>query len=321
LQNKPADFCILNGGVVIVCATADVDEKTKQVLLGQPSIINGSQTRGELARYFEYCAAAGLAAHEVFVKFEIIVSDDRDLKAEISIARNFQNDVAKLSIAGRRGQLIDLEARLQESRPELKLRQKETDRSDDYTDTEKVLQVCTALTPTELWPKPKEKDDPIKVYTYSMKSKCLREFQEIHRRANSPTPEEVVSGEATAARELYKYYIDIAPQALELYERWKKHSGFEGTRLRSLERENGTIIDVPDGIVFPIIASLSAFVRKVDGEWTYAPPAKFNDTDIIKAAKGQYMNAAGSNPWIMGKSRAVYSSLFQITNIYKDLSN
>ena len=122
------------------------------------------------------------------------------------------------------------------------------------------------------------------------------------------------------AKELYQYYIDIAPQALELYERWKKHPGFEGTRLRSLEREAGTIVDVPDGIIFPIIASLSAFVAKKNGRWSYIPPDKFNDRDIIKAAKGQYMNAAGSNPWIMGKSRAVYSSLFQITNIYRDLS-
>lgn len=320
LENKPEDFCILNGGIVIVAAAAEVDEKTKHVALVSPSIINGSQTRGELDRYYQYCKANGITPHDVSVKFEIIVSDDTDLKAEISISRNFQNDVARISIAGRRGQLDELELRLQEARPELKLRKSETERSDDFADTEKVLQVCTALMPSQLWPKPKEKDDPIKVYTYSMKSKCLREFQDIHRRANSPTAEEVESGDAEEAKELYQYYLDIAPQALELYERWKKHSGFEGSRLRSLERDNGSIVDVPDGIVFPIIASLSAFVRKVGGKWTYCPPQKFNDADIIKAAKGQYMNAAGSNPWIMGKSKAVYSSLFQITNIYKDLS-
>ena len=107
---------------------------------------------------------------------------------------------------------------------------------------------------------------------------------------------------------------------MELYERWKQHQGFKGTGLRSIGREGNAIVDVPDGIVFPIVASLSAFVKKEDGRWTYCPPAKFHDADIIKAAKGQYMNTANSNPWNMGKSRAVYSSLFQITNIYKDLS-
>ncbi|MEO6361391.1 MAG: AIPR family protein [Sphingomicrobium sp.] len=320
LDNKPADFSILNGGIVIVAVAADVDEKTKQVTLVAPSIINGSQTRGELARYYEHCTTNGITPHPVSVKFEIIVSDDSDLKAEISIARNFQNDVARLSIAGRRGQLDELEERLQAARPELKLRKSETERSDDFADTEKVLQVCTALMPTELWPKSKEKEDPIKVYTYSMKSKCLREFQDIHRRAKNPTAEEKIKGDAASARQLYDYYLDMAPQALELYERWKKHQGFKGTGLRSIGREGNTVIDVPDGIVFPIIASLSAFVRKKEGHWGYFPPAKFHDADIIKAAKGQYINTVNSNPWNMGKSRAVYSSLFQITNIYKDLS-
>jgi hypothetical protein len=320
LENKPEDFSILNGGVVIVAAAAEVDEKEKRVTLLAPSIINGSQTRGELSRYFEHCKEMGITPHPVSVKFEIVVSDDDDLKAEISIARNFQNDVARLSIAGRRGQLDELEGRLQEARPELKLRKSETHRSDDFADTEKVLQVATALMPTELWPKPKEKDDPVKVYTYSMKSKCLREFQDIHRKAKSATAEEQSNGEQAKAAELYNYYLDIAPQALELYERWKQHQGFKGTGLRSITREGNDIVDVPDGIVFPIIASLSAFVRKKEGRWTYCPPVKFHDADIIKAAKGQYMNTANSNPWNMGKSRAVYSSLFQITNIYKDLS-
>lgn len=320
LENKPQDFCILNGGIAIVATSAEVDEKNKTVTLGDPSIINGSQTRGELQRYDAYCKEYGIDPYEVHVKFELIVTSDPDLKAEVSISRNFQNDVARLSIAGRRGQLDELEERLQEARPGLKLRKSETDRSEDFADTEKVLQVATALMPVEIWPKPKEKDDPIKVYTYSMKSKCLREFQDIHRRAHNPTSDEITNGSAEKAMELYRYYLEIAPTALELYERWKTHQGFRGSGLRAIERDGREIKDVPDGIVFPIIASLSAFVRLIDGVWTYSPPEKFDDLDIIKAAKGQYMNTAGSNPWNMGKSRAVYSSLFQITNIYKDLS-
>lgn len=320
LENNPADFCILNGGVVVVASAAEVDEKEKEVQLLNPSIINGSQTRGELLRYHNYCKEFGQSPYPVFVKFEIIVSDDEDLKAEISIARNFQNDVARLSIAGRRGQLDELEQRLQEADPELKLRKSETERSEDFVDTEKVLQVCTALMPFEIWPKSKERDDPVKVYTYSMKSKCLREFQEIHRKAKSPTAEEIEDGNAAKAQEVYAYYLDIAPAALSLYKLWKAHQGFRGTGLRSIERDGSEIKDVPDGIIFPILSSLSAFVKKVDGRWSYAPPPKFDDADIIKAAKGQYMNTAGSNPWNMGKSRAVYSSLYQITNIYKDLS-
>lgn len=322
LENRPESFSILNGGIVIVAKDVEVDEKAKLVVVDNPSIINGSQTRGELVRYYQHCAGLGIAPHQLFVKFELIVSEDEDLKAEISISRNFQNDVARLSIAGRRGQLDELEHRLQTVYPSLQLRKSETERSADYADTEKVLQVCTALIPSEIWPKRKEKDDPIKVYTYSMKSKCLREFQDIYRKAKQPTTEEHESGEFDRAAELYKYYLDIAPAALELYTKWKSHQGFRGTGLRSIERDGTTIVDVPDGMIFPVLAALSAFVRKADdGRWTYAPPERFHDADIIKAAKAQYMNTAGSNPWNMGKSRAVYSSLFQITNIYRDLSD
>ena len=112
----------------------------------------------------------------------------------------------------------------------------------------------------------------------------------------------------------------MAPLALELYKKWKKHPGFAGTGLRAIERDGRQIIDVPDGIVFPILASLSAFARKVRGKWQIVPPATFSDVEIIHAAKAQYMNVAHSNPWNMGKNQAIYSSLFQITNIYRKLS-
>lgn len=310
LENQPAEFVVLNSGITVVAQDIDVDEKAKNVTLVLPSIINGSQTRGEIAHYLNtYRDSEHL--FPVSCKFEIVVTDDDALIAEVSIARNFQNDVATLSIVGRKGILDELETRLQNEITDLKLRKSETERSEDYHDTEKLLQVITALIPSELWPKHKEKDDPRKVYTYSMKAKCLKEFQDVFERAKN--------GDKTAA-ELYEFYIDIAPAAYRLYEKWKKHNGFIGTGLRAIEREGRQVTDVPDGIVFPILASLSAFARKRNGKWQISPPALFKDEEIIHAAKAQYMNVAHSNPWIMGKNQAIYSSLFQITNIYKRLT-
>lgn len=236
--------------------------------------------------------------------------------AEVSIARNFQNDVAKLSIVGRKGLLDEIEKRLQQELPFIHLRKSETQRSEDYYETEKLLQVITALIPAELWPKPKEKQDPKKVYTYSMKAKCLKEFQKIHEASDDPT-----SPGHKEAKELSKFYLDIAPEAFKLYSKWKKHPGFQGTGLRSIEREGREVVDVPDGIIFPIIASLSAFALKIAGRWVLLPPKMFTDTEIIQAAKAQYMNVAHSNPWNMGKNQAIYSSLFQITNIYRKLAS
>jgi hypothetical protein len=67
--------------------------------LESPSIINGSQTRGELKRYLEEMKGTDLTIPNVF--YQIIITTDDELVAEISIARNFQNDVKPISIAGR----------------------------------------------------------------------------------------------------------------------------------------------------------------------------------------------------------------------------
>ena len=53
----------------------------------------------------------------------------------------------------------ELEERLQKADPEITLRKSETQRSDNYYGTEKLLQVITALIPAELWPKPEEMAD------------------------------------------------------------------------------------------------------------------------------------------------------------------
>ncbi len=316
LQNHPEDFSILNGGIVIVARDVEIDEKTKIAHLKKPSIINGSQTQGELRNYFKDMEEFDKKPFSVHVTFELIVTDDDSLIAEVSISRNFQNDVALLSIIGRREQLDELEKSLQEHDPSLKLKKSETERSEDYEDTEKLLQVITALIPEELWPKSNESGNPNKVYTYSMKAKCLKDFQEIYRKAK-----DAKDPEHKTAAELYRFFLDVAPQAHELYKTWKTHSGFKGTGLRSITRnEKREIEDVPDGIIFPILASFSAFAKRTRQGWKIQPPTAFRDEEIIRAAKSAYQDIAFSNPWNMGKSKPCYSSLYQITSIYKRLT-
>lgn len=221
-----------------------------------------------------------------------------------------------VSIAGRLGQLKELEERIQSKFRGYKLQQSETQLSDDYIATERLIQVITALIPSELWPKPGESENPNKVYTYSMKTKCLKDFQAVYRKAKDES-----DPEHTKYKDLYQFYLDIAPQAHELHEKWKTHQGFAGTGLRSIQREGRSIKDVPDGIIFPILASLSAFAKKSSKGWKIEPPAAFRDEEIINAAKSVYQDIAGHNPWTMGKSKACYSALYQITSIYKRLSH
>jgi hypothetical protein len=278
----------------------------------------GSQIRASSTGHKRrvYCETSSKVSLLIKRRHLLIVVDDEDLIGEISIARNFQNDVASISIAGRRGQLDELERALRKDDEDSKLQKKETQLSDDYVQTERLLQIITALIPASLWPKPGEVENPNKVYSYSMKAKCLKEFQETHVKAHDPKHPDYNS-----ARGLYQFYLDIAPQALRLYEKWKSHQGFAGTGIRSITREGREIVEVPDGIIFPIIAALSAFAKKTDKGWKILPPAAFKDAEIIRAAKSVYQNMASSNPWLMGKNPACYFALYQITSIYRRLSD
>lgn len=310
LENYSHNFSVLNSGVVIVARQCEIDEKHKELILRKASIINGSQTQGVVRDFIRKRNGDTQGIH---IKFEVIVTDDEELIAEVSIARNFQDDVMTISIAGRRGYLDELEESLQKRRPGSKLKKSETQLSDDYVKTERVLQVIAALIPEEIWPKEREFN---KVYTYSQKTKCLRDFEEIYKNAkknDEPVDKRYV--------ELYGFYLDIVAEADELYEKWKIHQGFKGTGLRCLTRDGKREIkNVPDGIIFPILASLSVFATKKQGRWTIQVPHALSDDELIRVAKTAYMEIARSNYNKMGKTKACYSALYEITSIYKKLT-
>jgi hypothetical protein len=319
LKNNPEDFSVLNGGITIVAKGYHIDESKRQVVLFKPSIINGSQTQGVIKDFLSECTEQGEPFPNAHITFEVLVTENDELVAETSIARNFQNDVMTISIAGRLGQLKELSTALEEQRPGSRLQMSETQLSDDYEKTERILQVITALTPAELWlPRVKDGEMPNKVFAYSAKAKCLKLFQDIHEKAlKTDDPENL------EYRELYQFYLDIVGQAVELHEKWKSHSGFKGTQLKTgFKRDaRNNIIEVPDGIVFPVLAALSAFAKKVNGTWRIVPPANFKDDDLITAVKSAFMDMAQSNPQTMGKSKACYAHLFQITSLYRKLSS
>jgi hypothetical protein len=313
LTENPEMFSVLNSGIVLVTKDLELDEKSKTVTLHSASIINGSQTQGVLR---DLATDNRLPDPTVHVKFEIIVTRDEDVIAETSIARNFQNDVMSISIAGRRKQFDELEKEFQTVFPDAKLRKSESEipNGEDTVDTEKLLQVITALIPHELWHKPGDGDNPNKVYTYSFKARCLKDYQDIYKRAH-----DTEDADYKSYSELYQFFLQISGQAWELYKKWKKHQGFAGTGLKNgiVRGPNGAIEEIADGIVFPIISSLSVFAKKKRGRWRIDPPAFFEEAELIQAAKRAIIEIAAHNPQTMGKSKACYSSLLQITSLYQ----
>jgi len=325
LADHPDQFSILNGGIVIVARAAEVDDKRKILILKHPSIINGSQTQGELVRYFENRREGG-DFYEPSIKYELIVTSDEDLIAEISISRNFQNDVRAISIAGRRGQLDEFEEAVQRVIPGAKLRKSETDLAvdDEFLDTEKLIQVLFALMPQKLFAH-LEKDATSKVFAYSQKTRCLKLFQRVLEGRQGDIVRDIEGESPNDA--IYAYFLDMAGPAWKLYQKWKSHTGFQGTRLRSIEREKGEIANVPDGIVFPILSALSEFVvsrsnwrKGAKKRWVLRPVERFDEQELIDAAKQVYTEIADHNPQTMGKSKACYSALQRITAIYARLA-
>jgi hypothetical protein len=310
LEDHPDQFAILNGGMVIVARAVEVDDRRKILVLQQPSIINGSQTQGELSRYFNrYRSSPDF--FEPSIKFELIVTADDDLIAEISIARNFQNDVRPISIIGRRGQLDKLEVAVQKDIPNAKLRKSETDIVGEYVDTEKLIQVLFALMPGALLKSIGEDADPSnKVFAYSQKTRCLKLFQRLVD----------TSGEDSKSSDVYQYFLDIAGQAWKLYGRWKSYPGFMGTGLPLFERENGQVAVAPDGILFPILSAFSAFVGRSDKKWEINIPDVFDENELVDAAAQAYTEIASRDPTTMGKSKACYSTLLRLTGLYARLS-
>jgi hypothetical protein len=181
---------------------------------------------------------------------------------------------------------------------------------------ESYVSKIPTLIPEKLWHRKDDGVTPNKVFTYSQRAKCLKDFQVIYQGAkdsNHSQHEELA--------QLYAFYLDVAGQAHTLYEKWKTHQGFRGCGIRAITREGTSIVDIPDGIVFPVLATLSAFAVKTKQGWKIKEPDGFSDDELIEAAVTAYKEMAGHNPQTMGKSRSCYSALYQITSIYRKLLN
>ena len=310
LEQRRDLFPMLNTGVTVVARSVAVDDSKRYAELAEPSIINGAQTTGVIGDFFaENTEDTAYPA----VNFELIVTDDKELVADISIARNFQNKVAELSIYGRQGRFNDLEAAMRKEDPAVKLRKSETDFSEEFLDTEKLIQVLTALTPqeVELPSVARNRRTPetlLRVYAYRHRSRCLKDF------AN-------VMDEHQKWDEAYRLFLDIAVDAWKLYNRLKGEQYF--SRLRCVKSEGDAAgrkvvatDGVPDGIVFPILSALSRFVRKDRGRWRIAVPKGFPWETLFRQAYIQETTTAANNPQTMGKDADCYTALHGAIDMY-----
>ena len=312
LTERRDEFPLLNSGVVIVARDAKVDDAAKppRVALLDPSIINGAQTQGVLVDYFRERESDKKYPS---VNFELIVTDDEELVGSISIARNYQNEVTNLSIFGRQGRFDELEAAMRHQDASIILRKRETDFGDGFLDTEKLVQVLTAIAPTDI-PLPSAEKRNVKtaetiyrVYAYRHRSRCLADFAEVMDKPDEWS-------------QAHRFFLDVAIDAWSLYKRFKGEQAFsrlvcvDGEMIAGKKRvsPNG----VPDGIVFPMLSAMSRFAHHNRGHWQLKIPPRFPWPTFFQAAMTQETTTAGNNPQTMGKKADCYIALHGSIDMY-----
>lgn len=308
IETEPQRFITRNSGFVIGAADIDVDDNKKVIRLTDPSILNGAQSQGEIRHWaletYGDDLSSGGEEPPFFVRAEIVVDSDVKEVVETAIARNTATPVKSISQAGARGHLEELEASIKRRRPDIKIRKSETD--EDVYDTRKILQYTRLLMPTIV-----SRNDSAaeKLRAYKNPEQCLTDFSEWYEnRSKDPS-----------ARIKYEFTVQIAPYAIEEYEFWERHEGWnghhvweetkKGGRACRRDKKTGKVVWVSPGLVFPVLGAMSEFVEvKSPGQWTISKPSLFKPTEMIARAVAQF-RSVDSDPMQMGRSAGAYDAL------------
>ncbi len=307
ILTEPQRFITRNSGFAIGASAIEVDDNKKTVLLTDPSILNGAQSQGEVRRWIQETYGEDLSngtEPPFFVRAEIIVDPDPDEVVETAIARNTATPVKSISQAGARGHLEELERSINERRPDIKIRKSETD--ENVYDTRKILQYARLLMPLGV-----SKNDSAaeKLRAYKNPEQCLTDFSEWYENKDADP----------VARAKYEFTVEIAPYAIEEYDFWERHEGWnghhvweetkKGGRACRREKKTGKIIWVSPGLVFPILGAMAEFVQETSpGHWMISKPPLFKPAEMIARAVAQF-RGIDSDPMQMGRSAGAYDAL------------
>jgi hypothetical protein len=305
-------FITRNSGFVVACTDADVDDGAKAITLHNPSIVNGGQSQGEIAKWFNETFPEGAPVDDpqFYVRLEVIVDPDPSEIVETAIARNTATPVKSISQAGARGHLEELQESISRVRPDITIRKSETD--EDVYDTRKILQYARLLMPESV---SKSDSAAEKLRPYKNPEQCLSDFSDWFMKKDRD-PE-------AAAK--YRFTIEIAPHAISEYEYWEGHEAWNGkyiweetSRGRAVRRDRtGRIVWASPGLVFPIMNAIRRFVVD-DGAWKISKPPVFKPADMTTQAVGQF-RSVGSDPMQMGRNVGAYEALLIYTTTIVDV--
>ncbi len=310
IRNERDRFSQMNSGFLIGAASAKVDDKRRTIVLSNASINNGAQSQGEIRMYFEECKELGITPDEFSVRAEIGIEPDRANRIKIAIARNTATKVQDISKAGKQGYFNELNDAFQRDFPKFEIAKSETSVGENLVDPRLLLQILWAMMPDDLAPENRRTIEA-RIRSYKNAASCLSDFVKLHDSKSS--------NEENSRR--YQYFLDMAGSAWSRYEHWKSPEVWDSLRLRSdinqaVRDDQGTILKVHDGLLFPIMAALSKFVRFDENaaRWVYKQPSVFQDEMMAGAARRQ-LSAHEGKPMYMGRSSSAYEALQIMTEM------
>lgn len=307
IETEPQRFITRNSGFVVGASDIDVDDGAKTIKLKDASILNGSQSQGEIKRWvattYGESPPDGSEPPPFYVRLEIIVDPDPGEVVETAIARNTATPVKSISQAGARGHLEDLEKSVAAKHPSIRIRKSETDM--DVYDTRKILQYARLLMPEAV---SQNSSAAEKLRAYKNPEQCLTEFSTWYdQRATDPV-----------AKTKYDFTVQIAPEAIAEYEYWEDHDAWNGHRVWEetkkggracrRDRRTGRIVWVSPGLIFPIVGAMSEFVMETDDGWKISKPSLFKPAEMVARAVTQF-RGLDSDPMQMGRSAGAYDAL------------
>lgn len=321
-------FCQRNQGIMLLVSKANMDTDKGIATLVDCSIGNGAQTQGELRKYFDELDAQVKQQdeidrdkesedepgkkHVVEVQVEIIEESDINERRETAIARNNTNSVESLSIAGYRDQLNELDDVMVAAGFSGGIQKSETDRTSaekDAIQTRLLIQITRLLIDGEtLYPEAKIPERYM-VDSYSGAAKCLDDFTRSQKESNKDSN----------AKAKYEAYLELAPQAWQLYKDLCKHDDWNGLKLQKVyktsgktlvTRKNDKVVNVNNGMLFPIIYSLGSFVSKdSDGKHVLKIPSDFNYKALFADAYDIFPDH-NYDPAMYGRAKSTYTQLY-----------
>lgn len=306
-EHRPEELADLHSGITVWARTFTRTRGGKIILPPECSIINGGQTQSAVNYVIKKQKSRGLAPGKMFLKVQLLITDDERKVADAAIARNHTVPVKDISKLGRMGLFDELNDSLHayfgDTMTPFTLALHENHRGDNVIDTVQYLRYSQLMMPACLYGD--GEFGTHKQLLFRQKARSRRNFVDIyHRRDSDPV----------AGRQ-YRFIRDFGPAAwdiatkLQKSEIWRGHRLMEKTGAIDRTSPDGSI-RIADGLLMPTLAAITEFMTEgPDGTW-YGPDMSFTEANaMVDAVVDQFRRYFRACHRDMGKNGLIYDTL------------